>query len=223
MTSVLLVEDNERMRGLMAVTLRRSGYTVLEANHGEEALDVMEDRPVSLIIADLLMPVMDGFTLIETLRSVKIVTPILVITAKESIDDKQKGFDLGADDYLVKPFDMNEMLMRVGALLRRAKIADSHILTIGDTTLNQDSLTTLCGKNVIVLPHKEFFLLQRLLSYPGKIFTRQSLMDEVWGYDNNSDPRTVDVHIRRLREKYEDNPDFAIETIRGLGYRAVVR
>lgn len=223
MTSVLVVEDNERMRGLMSVNLQRAGYTVFEADHGKDALDVMEERPVSLIIADLLMPVMDGYTLIETLRSVKIATPILVITAKESIDAKRKGFSLGADDYLVKPFEMDEMVLRVSALLRRAKIADSHILTIGDTTLYEESLTTLCGRAVTVLPHKEFFLLQALLSYPGKVFTRQSLMDEVWGYDNDSDPRTVDVHISRLREKYEDNSDFAIETIRGLGYRAVVK
>lgn len=223
MTPLLLVEDNARLRGLMAVSLRRANYTVLEAGNGEEALDVMEARPISLIIADILMPVMDGFTLIDTLRSVKIVIPILVITARETIEDKRRGFKLGADDYMVKPIDMEEMIIRVEALLRRAVIAQSHTLTVGQTTLNEDSLTTLCGGDVIVLPHKEFFLLQTLLPYPGKIFTRQALMDEIWGYDNDSDPRTVDVHIRRLREKYDESRDFAIETIRGLGYRAVVK
>lgn len=223
MTSILIVEDNERIRELMTVSLRHAGYTVLEADHGEDALAAMETRPVSLIIADILMPVMDGYTFIETLRSVKISTPILVITAKESIEDKRKGFELGADDYMVKPFDMDELILRVEALLRRCMIAQSHTLNVGQTTLNEASLTTLCCGNVMVLPQKEFYLLQTLLSYPGKIFTRQCLMDEIWGYDNDSDPRTVDVHIRRLREKYEASKDFAIETIRGLGYRAVVK
>lgn len=223
MTSILLVEDNERLRELMAVNLHHARYTVLEADHGAKALEVLEARPVSLIIADILMPVMDGFALIETLRSVKITVPILVITAKESIEDKRKGFGLGADDYMVKPVDMEEMIIRVEALLRRARIAQSHTLTVGSTTLSEDSLTTLCDGDITVLPQKEFFLLQTLLSYPGKIFTRHSLMDEIWGYDNDSDPRTVDVHIRRLREKYDASDDFAIETVRGLGYRAVIK
>lgn len=222
MTTVLLVEDNERLRRLMSISLGHAGYHVLEAGNGEEALAAMDTAPISIIIADIMMPVMDGFTFIETLRDVKNPVPILIITAKETLDDKRRGFALGTDDYMVKPIDMEEMLMRVEALLRRAGIAQNHILTVGSTTLNEDSLTTSCNGAIIVLPQKEFFLLQLLLSYPGKIFTRQALMDEVWGYDNDSDPRTVDVHIRRLREKYEASGDFAIETVRGLGYRAVV-
>lgn len=223
MVSILVVEDNERLRRLMAISLRQAGYHVLEASHGEEALAVMDTTSVSMIIADIMMPVMDGFTFIETLRGVKNDVPILVITAKETLDDKRKGFGLGADDYMVKPIDMEEMLMRVEALLRRAMVAQSHMLTVGNTTLNEESLTTVCGSVITVLPQKEFFLLQMLLSYPAKVFTRQALMDEIWGYDNDSDPRTVDVHIRRLREKYETNEDFTIETVRGLGYRAVVK
>lgn len=223
MTTILVVEDNDRLRRLMVTSLRHAGYTVLEVPNGQDALDLMEHQTVSLIIADLMMPVMDGFTLIESLRGANNMIPVLIVTAKETLDDKRKGFQTGADDYMVKPLDMEEMLLRVDALLRRSQIAISHLLTVGATSLNEDSLTTVRGSTVTVLPQKEFFLLQLLLSYPGKIFTRQALMDEVWGYDNDSDPRTVDVHIRRLREKFEGNDDFAIETVRGLGYRAVIK
>lgn len=222
MAAILIAEDNNRLRGLMAGTLRRSGYKVLESRHGQAALDHMEQQSVSLVIADLMMPVLDGLTFIKLLRGANNMTPVLVVTAKETLEDKRKGFLAGADDYVVKPVDMEELLLRVDALLRRAHIARSHLLEVGRTRLNQDSLTTVRGHTVIVLPQKEFFLLQLLLSYPGKIFTRQALMDEVWGYDNDSDPRTVDVHIKRLREKYDGNDDFRIETVRGLGYRAVI-
>lgn len=223
MTTILLVEDNERLRRLMTITLRQAGYTVLEAGDGEEALSVLEGTAVSLVIADIMMPVMDGFSLIEALRGANNPVPILVITARETMDDKRRGFGLGADDYLVKPLDMEEMLLHVRALLRRAMIVQNHTLTVGGTTLDEDSLTVSYGGAITVLPQKEFFLLQMLLSYPAKVFTRQALMDEIWGYDNESDPRTVDVHIRRLREKFESSVDFAIETVRGLGYRAVVK
>lgn len=223
MALILIAEDNKHLRGLMAVTLQQANFHVLEAGNGEEALDMLDIRPISLIIADLLMPVMDGYALIESLRDVNNSIPILVVSAKETIADKRKVFQLGADDYMVKPIDVEEMIMRVEALLRRAQIAQSHTLKVGETTLNEDSLTSVRDGRIRVLPCKEFFLLQTLLSYPGKIFTRQSLMDAVWGYENESDPRTVDVHIRRLREKYDRSEDFAIETVRGLGYRAVVR
>lgn len=222
MVTILLVEDHDRLRRLMAMTLAQAGYTVVEARHGQEALDVLEHTAVSLVIADIKMPVMDGFTMIEALRSVNSALPVLVITAMESMADKRKGFEIGADDYMVKPIDMEEMTLRVSALLRRSMIANNHILTVGGTTLHEDSLTTIWGNKVQVLPQKEFFLLQMLLSYPGKIFTRQALMDAIWGYDTDSDPRTVDVHIRRLREKYDTCADFTIETVWGLGYRAVL-
>lgn len=223
MTTVLVVEDNHRLRRLMASTLAGAGYFVKEAANGQEALDILEEQAVSLIVADLMMPVMDGLTLIESLRGANNPVPVLVITSKETLDDKRRSFQSGADDYMVKPIEMEEMLLRVEALLRRARIAQSHLLVVGETSLDQDSLTTARGRRVIVLPQKEFFLLQTLLAYPGKIFTRQALMDEIWGFDNDSDPRTVDVHIKRLREKYGDNEDFAIETVRGLGYRAVIK
>lgn len=223
MTSILVVEDNDRLRRLMAVHLTHAGYTVLEAADGQAALEALERAPVSMIIADIMMPVMDGYALIDALRGANNTLPILVVTAKETLEDKRKGYRTGADDYMVKPIDMEEMLLHVEALLRRSLIAQSHLLRVGETTLNEESLTTVRGDSVTVLPQKEFFLLQTLLSYPGKVFTRQALMDQVWGYDTESDPRTVDVHVRRLREKYEDNADFTIETVRGLGYRAVIQ
>lgn len=222
MTTVLVVEDNDRLRRLMAAALGGAGYAVVEAENGQAALDVLERQAVSLVIADIMMPVMDGLALVEALRGARSTVPVLITTARETLDDKRRGFESGADDYMVKPIVMEEMLLRVQALLRRAQIAQSHLLTVGETTLDEDSLTTVRGQRATVLPLKEFFLLQLLLSYPGKIFTRQALMDAVWGYESDSDPRTVDVHIKRLREKHADNPDFAIETVRGLGYRAVV-
>ena len=222
MTTILIVEDNARLRRMMAMSLSHAGYHVLEAANGVEALDVLERTALSLMIVDLMMPTMDGFTLIEELRGANHNLPVLVITAREALEDKRRGFKTGADDYLVKPVDMEEVLLRVEALLRRSHIAQSHMLKVGATTLDEDSLTTITSGKIIVLPQKEFYLLQKLLSYPGKIFTRQALMDEIWGYDSNSDPRTVDVHIKRLREKYHRNRDFDIETVRGLGYRAVI-
>lgn len=221
MTSVLIVEDNARLRRMVVMNLVRSGYDVLEAENGEEALDVLDEKHVELIIADIMMPELDGITLTEMIRDANNTVPILIITAKDAIEDKRRCFKLGADDYMVKPVEAEELLLRVEALLRRAQIVQNHILTIGETTLDQDSLTTRRGSKITVLPQKEFFLLQKLLSYPGKIFTRQSLMDEIWGYESNSDPRTVDVHIKRLREKFWDCEDFQIDTVRGLGYRAV--
>lgn len=223
MTTILLAEDNDRLRALMAVNLKRAGHAVLEAANGQEALDALDRATVSMIIADIMMPVMDGFALIEALRDAQYEIPVLIITAKEALEDKRKGFSIGADDYMVKPIDMEEMLLRVDALLRRARIAQTHALTVGRTTLNEDSLTTLRDGTVTLLPQKEFYLLQTLLAYPGRIFTRQALMDAIWGYDSDSDPRTVDVHIRRLREKYEGCEDFSLETVRGLGYRAVIK
>lgn len=223
MLSILVVEDDQELRELFCIVLAENGYNAIPAENGERALAVLAERHVDLMISDVMMPVMDGFALIEALRDVNNAVPVLVITSKETLEDKRKGFQTGADDYMVKPFEMEEMLLRIEALLRRSQIAQSHILTVGETSLNQDSLTTVRGRCVTVLPHKEFFLLQTLLAYPGKIFTRQALMDEIWGYDNDSDPRTVDVHIKRLREKYDDNEDFRIETVRGLGYRAVVK
>lgn len=223
MTSILIVEDNDRLRTMMSMALRHAGYAVVEAADGQEALQRLEAGAVDLAIVDLMMPVLDGYALTEALRGAGSDLPILVITAREALEDKRRGFTLGVDDYMVKPVDMEEVLMRVQALLRRSNIVHSRILHAGETTLHEESMTTVSGDTVMVLPHKEFFLLQKLLSYPGRIFTRQTLMDDIWGYDSESDPRTVDVHVKRLREKYWGCSDFEIETVRGLGYRAVLK
>ncbi|MBQ9993099.1 MAG: response regulator transcription factor, partial [Clostridia bacterium] len=176
---------------------------------------------VDLIITDIMMPQMDGFELTETLRGANYNMPILVISAKEAFADKQRSFLLGVDDYMVKPIDVGELVLRVGALLRRAQIAHEHRLTVGDITLDYNALTVSSGGVSETLPKKEFYLLFMLLSYPDVIFTRRQLMDEIWGMENDVDERTVDVHIRRLRERYENCGAFEIVTVRGLGYKAV--
>jgi DNA-binding response OmpR family regulator len=220
MFNVLVVDDNESIRKLMTAYLTRGGYKVFGAGDGLEALDVLDREPIDLMIADIMMPNMDGYTLTHELRTSYYNLPILMITAKESIEDKKKGFAAGTDDYMVKPIDFDEMLLRVAALLRRAKISTEHRITIGEVTLDYDSLTVKTKAETILLPKKEFFLLFKLLSYPDKIFTRQDLMDDIWGYDNETDERTVDVHIKRLREKFDYLPEFKIIKVRGLGYKA---
>ncbi len=223
MINILIVEDNEKLRELMCIHLKRAGYNVYESGNGLEALDVLENVAIHLIIADIMMPKMDGYELTGELRSAKITIPVLMVTAKEALEDKRKGFKTGADDYMVKPIDFDEMLLRVEALLRRSNLSGEHLLTVGGTTLDSDELTVSSDVQSMALPQKEFLLLHMLLSYPKKIFTRQALMDEIWGYESETDPRTVDVHIKRLREKFPDSKDFEIETVRGLGYRAVVK
>ncbi|PKM74503.1 MAG: DNA-binding response regulator [Firmicutes bacterium HGW-Firmicutes-16] len=223
MINILVVEDNEKLRKLMSIHLERAGYNVYESGNGLEALDVLENVAVHLIIADIMMPKMDGYELTGELRSAKITIPVLMVTAKETLEDKRKGFKTGADDYMVKPVDFEEMLLRVEALLRRSNLSGEHILAFGCTTLDSDALTVSSDGQSVTLPQKEFFLLHMLLSYPKKIFTRQTLMDEIWGFDSETDPRTVDVHIKRLREKFTNSEDFEIETVRGLGYKAVIK
>lgn len=202
--------------------MNKAGYTVFLAANGEEALDVLDRTAIHLIVADIMMPRMDGYELTGELRKAKIKIPILIVSAKETLEDKRTGFKKGADDYMVKPINMEEMLLRVEALLRRSNIVENHILNVSGMLLNQESLTVIHGEEIMVLPQKEFYLLQMLLSYPGKIFTRQVLMDEIWGYDSETDPRTVDVHIKRLRERFISYSSFAIETVRGLGYKVVL-
>jgi len=176
---------------------------------------------VDLIILDIMMPRMDGYRFTEILREGKSDLPILMVTAKETPQDKKKGFIIGTDDYMIKPFDEEELLLRIAALLRRSKIVNEHRLVIGDTTLDYDCLTVSKGSNSQELPNKEFMLLYKLLSYQNKIFTRRQLMDEIWDMESETDERTVDVHINRLRDRFKDNRDFEIQTIRGLGYKAV--
>jgi two-component system, OmpR family, response regulator len=223
MINTLVVEDNEQLRKLMSIHLTRAGYNVFEAANGVEALKVLENVSIHLIIADIMMPKMDGYQLTGELRSAKITIPVLMVTAKETLEDKRKGFKTGVDDYMVKPIDFEEMLLRVEALLRRSNLSGEHILTVGTTTLDSEALMVSTVEQSIMLPQKEFSLLHMLLSYPNKIFTRQMLMDEIWGYGSETDPRTVDVHIKRLREKFLHSEDFAIETVRGLGYKAVIK
>ena len=223
MLNILVVEDNEKLRQLISIHLKRAGYNVFEAGSGVEALGVIEKVAIHLIILDIMMPKMDGYELTGELRGANITIPVLMVTAKETLEDKRRGFKAGADDYMVKPIDMEEMLLRVEALLRRSNLSGRHILSAGASTLNSESLMVTCGGHSIVLPQKEFQLLHMLLSYPHKIFTRHVLMDEIWGYGSETDPRTVDVHIKRLREKFSHSPDFEIETVRGLGYRGVIK
>ncbi len=219
MFHILVVDDNDSIRKLMTTYLVRDGYHVFTASDGLEALAVLEKEQIDLMIADIMMPNMDGFTLTNDLRASHYNFPILMVTAKDSFEDKKKGFLVGTDDYMVKPIDFDEMLLRVAALLRRAKISNEHKIVVGDVTLDYDTLTVTTKSETVLLPKKEFYLLFQLLSYPQKIFTRQDLMNEIWGLDNETDERTVDVHIKRLREKLDSLEDFKIVTVRGLGYK----
>ena len=221
MFNIMIVEDDANQRKLMGAVLEQYGYNVIQAVDGIDALEQLDKKHIDLIILDIMMPRMDGFEFTETIRQSGSTTPILMVTAKTSPVDKRKGFIIGTDDYMTKPVDEEEMVLRVGALLRRAKIASEKKLTIGTTSLYYDSFTVVCGDTTNEHPQKEFLLLFKLLSYPGKIFTRRQLMDEIWDMDSESDERTVDVHVSRLREKYRNNPDFEIITVRGLGYKAV--
>ncbi len=222
MFSILVAEDDDSLRKLMCAALKQNGYMPYPAVDGEDALDVMERISVDLVISDVMMPRIDGYELVKQLRAARYEMPVLMVTAKDSFTDKQKGFMAGTDDYMVKPINIDEMILRVGALLRRAKMASDHALTVGSCTLNYDALTvTFEGKPPETIPNKEFMLLFKLLSYPNKIFTRRQLLDELWGLESEVDERTVDVHIKRLRERYTPNDDFDIVTVRGLGYKAV--
>jgi len=221
MIKILVVEDDRELRKLFCAVLTKHRYLTLEAENGEEALAILDQESVSLIVTDVMMPKMDGYELSELIRDYDKKIPILMITAKSEINDKQRGFSSGIDDYMVKPIDVNEMIFRIEALLRRAEIINNRKLVIGTTILKFDELTVTNGKREILLPQKEFYLLYKLMSYPDKIFTRQHLMDEIWGIQVDSETRTVDVHINRLRDRFKENADFEIVTVRGLGYKAV--
>ena len=198
MNQLLVIEDEPNLLKLYQRVLTDHHFQVITAENGQQALEKLETNHVDLIITDLMMPTLDGFTFTQLLRDAGYDLPILIITAKDSFADKKRGFHLGADDYMVKPVNLEEMLLRVEALL-----------------------TLTSAGQTILLRNKEFQLLFKLLSYPNKIFTRQQLMAEIWGLDSETDERTIDVHIKRLRHQVQDNPDFSIVTIRGLGYQAV--
>ena len=221
MFNILVVEDNPDLRALLSAALSDAGYRAIGAENGKQALEILSNAVVDLIIADIMMPAMDGFELTKSLREAEIFCPLLIVTARDDYDSLQKAFTLGADDYMVKPINMKELIVRTKALLRRAKISTERKIVIGATVLDFEGMIVKTNGKEIVLPLKEFNLLFKLLSYPGKIFTRQQLMDEIWGMDSDTDDRTINTHINRLRDKFEDNPDFKIVTIRGLGYKAV--
>ena len=221
MVNIMVVEDDFNTRKLMLAILSQNGYEAIPAENGEHALELLDKKHVDLIVLDIMMPKMDGYQLTELLRDADYNLPILMVTAKETPNDKKKGFITGVDDYMVKPFDEEELILRIAALLRRSRIANEHKLAIGESVLDYDSLTVARGENTQELPNKEFMLLYKLLSYQGKIFTRRQLMDEIWDMESETDERTVDVHVNRLRDRFKDNRDFEIQTIRGLGYKAV--
>ncbi len=219
MFKILVAEDDRELRNLYEKVLEQSGYVVKGVSNGQEALEQIDKERFDLVISDIMMPVMDGYELVRELKKTNSELPVLIITAKDQFDDMRRGFMLGGDDYMVKPININEMVLRVGALLRRANSIHERRLTIGSTVMEYDSLSVKSGDKIIVLPQKEFMLLYKMASYSGRIFTRQQMMDDVWGYDTESDTHTVDVHIGRLREKFRDNPDFKIVTMRGMGYK----
>ncbi|SKC06628.1 DNA-binding response regulator, OmpR family, contains REC and winged-helix (wHTH) domain [Lachnospiraceae bacterium] len=222
MFNILVVEDDKNTRRLMKAVLTSSGYTVSLAENGLDAFSVMEQTHVDLIVLDVMMPEMDGYSFAKELRSTGSDIPILMVSAKTMPADRIEGFRSGTDDYMTKPVDEEEMLLRIRALLRRAHLSSDKIMHIGNVVLDYDSFSVKQGDaEPQVLPQKEFLLLYKLLSYPGKIFTRIQLMDEFWGPDSESDEATVTVHINRIRKRFEKCEAFSIETVRGLGYRAV--
>lgn len=221
MLKILIAEDDRELRQLFSHVLGRQGYTVFGVSNGKEALDAMDEEYYDMIISDIMMPVMDGYELVRQLRESGNTTPVLMITAKDAFDDMRMGFQSGVDDYMVKPVNVNEMVLRVQALLRRAQMINDRRQIIGNTVMECDSLTVTVDGKSMILPQKEFMLLYKMAAYPGKIFTRQQMMDEIWGYDSESDTHTVDVHIGRLRERFRDSKDFKIVTIRGVGYKVV--
>jgi len=221
MTKLLVVEDDINTRKLLCAVLKQNGFEPYSAEDGVAALNLMEQVHIDLVILDLMMLNMDGYELTRQLRASWKNLPILMVTAKQEPQDKRKGFMVGTDDYMTKPVDEQEMILRIKALLRRAQIVDEHKIKIGDVTLNYDTLSVSKNNKSIMLPQKEFYLLFKLLSYPEIIFTRLQLMDEVWGPDSETDDHTLNVHIARLRDKFWDWSEFEIVTVRGLGYKAV--
>ncbi len=221
MFKILIAEDDRELRQLFQHVLVKNGYTVTGVSNGAEAREAIDAGYYDLIISDIMMPKVDGYELVRAIREAGQNTPVMMITAKDAFDDMRLGFLSGTDDYMVKPVNVNEMVLRVSALLRRAQMTSEHRQVIGNTVLECDSLTVRSGGESMTLPQKEFMLLYKMVSFPGRIFTRQQLMDEIWGYDSDTDTHTVDVHIGRLRERFRGNTDFRIVTMRGVGYKVV--
>lgn len=222
MFQILVVEDDKSAARLMKAILEHAGYEVHEAANGAEALELLDIQHIDLIVLDIMMPKMDGYEFTENLRVGGSMIPILMVTAKQLPEEKCRGFLVGTDDYMVKPFHKEELLLRIKALLRRSRIASERKLHVGRITLDYDALTVSRDGSSQTLPQKEFYLLYKLLSYPDQIFTRLQLMDEIWGMESNTVDTTVNTHINRLRNKFGDWPEFEILAIRGIGYKAVI-
>lgn len=223
MFNILVVEDDKNLRKLITTCLKKENYQTYEASNGIEALEIIDKNFTDLIVTDIMMPKMDGFELTKELREAKYTIPILLITAKSTLDDKKEGFLLGADDYMVKPVDIEELILRVKVLLKRSNMTHEKKIEIGNLVLNYNQLSVIKDEKVYRLAQKEFYLLYKLLSAPNTIFTRQELIEEIWGLENESDYRTVDVHIKRIREKLADVNEFEIISVRGIGYKAIIR
>ena len=219
--SYSVADDDKNTRQLLRAVLEAENYTVFTASNGEEALAVMDREHIDLVVLDIMMPKMDGYEFTEALRTANNNLPVLMVSAKQLPEDKHRGFLVGVDDYMVKPIDDEEMVLRIRALLRRAQIANERKIVIGDVVLDYDSLTVSKNGESQELPQKEFMLLYKLLSYPGKIFTRIQLMDEIWGVDAETGWETVTVHVGRLRKRFAQWEEFEIVSVRGLGYKAV--
>ena len=223
MFNILLAEDDDGTRMYIKTLLSNAGYNVTDVCDGVQALDAIENHHIDLFIVDVMMPRMDGYTFTRILRDGSDERPVLMVTAKQTSEDKKEGFISGTDDYIVKPFDEDELLLRVSALLRRAKIAYEKKLVVGSSLFDYGGMSVTVNGVTSELPQKEFLLIYKLLSNNNKIFTRRSLMDEIWSMDSDTDERTVDVHINRLRDFFRDSDDFDIVTVRGLGYKAVIK
>ncbi len=222
MFNILVVEDDKNLKKLIVTYLRKNNYNTFEASDGNEALDLIDKQYIDLVISDIMMPKMDGYELLSELRSAKYDLPIMLITAKNDISDKKKGFILGADDYMVKPIEMEEMILRVEALLKRVKSTNQQKIKIGDLIMDYNQLSIIKNGKIYNLAQKEFYLLYKLLSTPNTVFSRQDLIEEIWGLESESDYRTVDVHIKRIREKISDITEFEIVTVRGIGYKCII-
>lgn len=221
MINILVAEDDKHARKLLETVLKREGYRVFTVEDGEKVLEILEFQHIDLIVLDIMMPKMDGYEVSRLLREANFMTPILMATAKQLPEDKKKGFIVGTDDYMTKPIDTEEMLLRIRALLRRSQIVNERKLKVGKVILDYDALTVTREDDIQTLPQKEFYLLYKLLSYPGRIFTRIQLMDEIWGVETETTDTTVNVHINRLRKRFLDYPEFELVSVRGLGYKAV--
>ena len=225
MFSILVCEDDFAIKTMISTKLKQENYSVYTVQNGREALNLMEKQQIDLVISDIMMPEMDGYEFVQTLRETKHTLPILMITAKSQLESLEAAFKLGVDDYMVKPLRLEELVLRVKVLLRRSQLEAEKVLTFTHTRLDYNALTMteLTTGEQLQIPPKEFFLLYKLLSYPEKIFTRLDLLDDIWGMEEDYDERLIDACIKRLRQKLKGNEDFDIVTVRGLGYKGTMK